>query len=513
MLLIQAMMQQQQRQQQPNQQANGGDDLEKLLKQVKQANDIYNDVGDATTSVGSLFGPTFSEATQAAWNQAAGEASQAAWNAGADAASGVSSAGTAGAEGAGTSGAGTNYAGWAAAALSAYNDYKKLTGDNLTDEQKALEGSRAIPRAVAAYYTGGLSNLAEGYARKQWGGTMAKLDKLAMKTDPFMIASRLWTSDKWKTEGNRLKKLSENGVDIPEALRGPMTQQRGRKTSDLIRKDLPADFIGKDARGNYVNNKFATSRKESDLKPEDIWGYSAFLEKYGNDWLGKFNEDQRRKVAQEALDQGAVNEHHGTIDIKWNPDLESRINGILGSQAAGKPSGNMQKKPGQYGPGESAATVANAVNGKGNSNYELARNYTPEQMRTLIEGVTGRKLNGDGSWRNLGSNDKLGDLSGAGRDNFFGNPGTIPLNLLPNLTTEQLRDRMYRFPQDSKKPGGDSFSKSTMDALNSLGLGKEWGPIPKQNNQPPQWQPGQTVRLSPGVYRGPDGKLQYKTGK
>ena len=79
----------------------------------------------------------------------------------------------------------------------------------------------------------------------------------------------------------------------------------------------PADFVGVDPTGGWVNNKFAASRNESDLTAKDIWGTDAFFEKYGNDWLGGFTPGQRESIAQQALDAGAVREHHGMIDVDW----------------------------------------------------------------------------------------------------------------------------------------------------------------------------------------------------
>lgn len=80
----------------------------------------------------------------------------------------------------------------------------------------------------------------------------------------------------------------------------------------------PADFVGVDPTNHWVNNKFAASRNESDLTAKDIWGSDAFFEKYGNDWLGKFTPGQRENIAKQALDAGAVREHHGMIDVDWD---------------------------------------------------------------------------------------------------------------------------------------------------------------------------------------------------
>lgn len=328
LLLMQALQQQQ------GAQAQGPSKIDQAIQYLKKGKQTYDDgkkLYDLGTSAYNYFaGPSYTQATQAAWNQAAGQASQQAWNAGADAASGIGSE-------AANAAPGTNYAGWAAAAMSAYNSANQILDKNARDEQKTYDATLAVPRAVAAYYTAGLSTLGEGFARKQWGGTMKKLDKFN-KTNPMspvfvpMMASRFWTSDKWKTEGKRLKGLIDKGINIPEEFRAAMYQTRGRKKSELVNPYLPQDFRGETPQYGWVNNKFANSRNEGDLTGKDIWGYSAFFDKFGNDWLQKFNEKQREAIANKALQSGAVREHHGTIDVNWNPQLESDVAAITGQR-------------------------------------------------------------------------------------------------------------------------------------------------------------------------------------
>ena len=350
LLLMLMLMQAQQGAQTQTQGPSKLDQLVDALKKGKQTYDdgkkLY-DLGNA--GVNYFSGPSYTPATQAAWNQAAGEASQQAWNAGADAATAQAGGDTVAGQASSTM---SKAAPWIAVAMSAMRSGKALTDKNTSDEDKAYEGSMAIPRAVGAYYTLGLSNLAEGIARDKWGGTMKKLDKFN-KNNPMspvfapMMASRLWTSDKWKTEGNRLKGLQEKGINIPEFLQGAMKQTRGRKKEELINPYLPKDFVGNTPQYGWVNNKFANSRNESDLTGRDIWGYSAFFDKYGNDWLGKFSEKQREDIANRALQRGAVKEHHGTIDINWNPELENDVNAITGGSMIPKaqPSKPQQNQP------------------------------------------------------------------------------------------------------------------------------------------------------------------------
>jgi hypothetical protein len=125
------------------------------------------------------------------------------------------------------------------------------------------------------------------------------------------LAGKMGDKDRWKTEGKRLNKLRDAGINIPQMESD--TLSRGRSKKELI-----AIEEQKAAQGLPSNVEFARTRDEKFLKPEDIWGYSTFFEKYGNDWLGKFTEQQRRDIAQQALNAGAVREHYGTIDIDWN---------------------------------------------------------------------------------------------------------------------------------------------------------------------------------------------------
>lgn len=139
-----------------------------------------------------------------------------------------------------------------------------------------------------------------------------------------LFGSRFGDKDMWKTEGKRIQKLVDSGVEIPDILRHSQMLTRGRSKEELVHPNYPQDFVGMTPEG-WVNNKFALSRDEKDLKAQDIWGNAAFFEKFGNDWLQTFNEDQRQAIAQLVLEAGLVREHHGTIDVAWTPEIESVI--------------------------------------------------------------------------------------------------------------------------------------------------------------------------------------------
>ena len=97
------------------------------------------------------------------------------------------------------------------------------------------------------------------------------------------------------------------------------------------RSDLDAAFVGMDDKsGRWINNAFANSGKAEDLRPEDVWGSEGVFSTFGNDWLGKYTEDQRRQISQTLLDQALFKLDHGDAIISdKNKALDVR-NQILG---------------------------------------------------------------------------------------------------------------------------------------------------------------------------------------
>jgi hypothetical protein len=350
--LLMEQMAQQQQQQPP--QAKGPSGLQDVINKVKQAKNTYNtgkDIYNLGSSAYDAISGTqaLSPATQAAWNQAGGEASQAAWNAGAEAARAAEGAGQSSTTAAGADGAST--AGWAAAAASALRSGQRVMDKNASDEQKAYDASLAIPRAVGAFYTLGGSELAEGLARKQWGGTMKKVDNFMMNNpyvialNPTMAASRLWTSDKWKTEGNRLKGLQKAGVEIPEWAQARMFQKRGIKKQELLHPGYDNTFQGATSDG-FVDNLFENSRDESKMAPETMQRYAVWAEKRP-DWF-QLSDQQRRAATIAARDAGALREHHGTLDINDQVFNKDAMDKAIASAPAAQQQARPQQRPSRY---------------------------------------------------------------------------------------------------------------------------------------------------------------------
>jgi hypothetical protein len=128
------------------------------------------------------------------------------------------------------------------------------------------------------------------------------------------LLGKMGDKDEWKKEQKKFQKLGEAGIYVPENLLAEMPT-RGRSKEELIRQDKPIDFIGRDEQGQWVNNKFAETRNEADLRPEDIVNYAAFAEK-DPEWFKK-PLDQRLAEADRVLKAGAVREAKGSITIDW----------------------------------------------------------------------------------------------------------------------------------------------------------------------------------------------------
>lgn len=114
--------------------------------------------------------------------------------------------------------------------------------------------------------------------------------------------------DRYQDEAERAEELRAQGIPWNYNMEMPT---RGRSKDELIAEAIAA---GRDP-------TFARTRDESALSPVDITGYAALPEKLG---AGYANASQAVKelIAAKALEKGAVNEHHGTIDIDWDPKLE-----------------------------------------------------------------------------------------------------------------------------------------------------------------------------------------------
>jgi hypothetical protein len=128
-------------------------------------------------------------------------------------------------------------------------------------------------------------------------------------------------------EGDTLKALQSRDVVIAGLGKDengnyiePKDENRSRGTQLEVnqREGIDHDFVGEytaeDGSKKWVNNKFLASGDEKELRPEDIWGYSQMYA-YDPTWVSGHSENYRRGYSQDLLDAGAIDEHHGTMDI------------------------------------------------------------------------------------------------------------------------------------------------------------------------------------------------------
>lgn len=143
-----------------------------------------------------------------------------------------------------------------------------------------------------------------GYALGPWG-VAASIALPAV----IALASKMGDKDRWKEEGDRLKKLKEQGVFIPDGLLNNLPS-KGRSKEELValatQNGTPQDI------------KFAQSRDVNDLKGsgQSIIGYSTFAEK-NPDWF-KLPQDKQIAYANQLLDMGLVSEAKGQIKVDWS---------------------------------------------------------------------------------------------------------------------------------------------------------------------------------------------------
>lgn len=222
------------------------------------------------------------------------------------------------------------------AAKAGYDAYKILDS-NMSKEDKAKALKRTGEDTALAIGTGGISSLAQLADRKLLGGQTDKLRGKAEKVmnhpammviDPVGLASRLG-----------IDKALEKGLEVTGLGRKTTQQKQAERRKNLIEEDVAGyldylknsptsankggkvssdgeGFVGVGENG-WVNNVFAESRDEKDLRPEDVWGSEGMFETYGDDWLGgTYSEQDRRNISQALLDNNLIDERDGGIYVK-----------------------------------------------------------------------------------------------------------------------------------------------------------------------------------------------------
>lgn len=93
-------------------------------------------------------------------------------------------------------------------------------------------------------------------------------------------------------------------------------------------KTLGTDYVGYNDKGQWVNNKFATTGLDSDLRPQDIQEFATNFETFGKEYQA-LPEEKRLQMMDIALKNNLVQEQKGTVDIAWTPETYQQAASIL----------------------------------------------------------------------------------------------------------------------------------------------------------------------------------------
>lgn len=191
-------------------------------------------------------------------------------------------------------GLGMQALGYGGAALGAYNAFEGIKGK---DPIQAGLGGAGVWAGLNMAGVGGLAGLTNPIG---WG--------LVAAPTLLALANKMGDKDRWKEEGDRLNKLKEKGVYIPDGLINSLPT-KGRSKQELIALA--------EQTGDPAAIKFAQSRDVNDLKGagQNIVGYSTFAE-HDPEWFNR-PLDQRIAYANQLLDAGVVDEARGQIKINW----------------------------------------------------------------------------------------------------------------------------------------------------------------------------------------------------
>jgi hypothetical protein len=116
---------------------------------------------------------------------------------------------------------------------------------------------------------------------------------------------------KTAVEGDRLKFLQDKGIMIAGLGEGEEPQDETRSRQEQYEDMLEE---GKTPAGD---SKWLETGDVSQSSPEDWWGYASW---YAADptWISGHSEGYRKNLVSDAIEAGAINEHHGTIDVDFD---------------------------------------------------------------------------------------------------------------------------------------------------------------------------------------------------
>lgn len=191
--------------------------------------------------------------------------------------------------------------------------------------------SRAARRGWDAAKEGSTENVARSLAPVSPAAYLdARLQKAGMPSwmsplyIPTKIVSKLFGGPAPNIEKARWDRLKSYGFDVPKP-EWVDTKDAALKAQD---KTLAKDYVGYNEQGEWVNNKFANSGQDQDLRPQDIYEFATNFETFGRPYQ-VLSDEKKQQIMDIALQNNLVREQKGTVDIAWTPETYQKAQDIL----------------------------------------------------------------------------------------------------------------------------------------------------------------------------------------
>ena len=254
--------------------------------------------------------------------------------------------------GTGAAGTAATYLGYAAQAYGAY----KILSSDAPDDVKAQALAKQAALYVADCYTFGLASVVNGTLgqTKEW----QRIEKELIPYDPYMQGAasigRVWGGDAdvddyltLATSGTFAPISKALGISFNHKSTKEYQAERAQSSfqaavSDIDKKYVQdcwenkqtaaSDNIIRDPSNPYDGKEWKWEEQKPLMKGENVWGMAGFGEAFP-DFISGYTEDQRRSIAQAALDHDLLSSHKG--DIIFSGDNMERIQQIAVEIKAG----------------------------------------------------------------------------------------------------------------------------------------------------------------------------------
>lgn len=151
------------------------------------------------------------------------------------------------------------------------------------------------------------------------------------------------------------------------------------------------DYLGSEQQGIDAQypNTFDGKKEAGTLGAEDVWGGYGMFKTYGNDWLNKYSEDDRRNISQALIDNDLITSNKGDIVVRDENRARELASQVLGGQA--QTAAQVMPNMASLTPEQSAAVmqrfpgITNAVSGGQGS--PLVQALQPQRSNTRSPGI------------------------------------------------------------------------------------------------------------------------------